>query len=738
MRTRIFMMTLLTLMMFTIPCCGDGVPSTSGGGGRPGERLASGEGTDPVTSFAEEHYIPVRCQVDPAMAELVLPLDPGEVFNLEELASITGLAEIPAGLSENGFTVWSPGFATDDPIEAYAVMEGWGQPVYVSAGIPLHMLHIFFDQILQSLEEERLYADLLEVCSALYMVNVERKNWLNAAYFAVPLSFLDQEFVPAPPIEETVAAELELIGDHVGFSLSPVFGYREDYSQYVPRGHYTGSERLENYFISMMWLGRLTMLLNGGAPNGPGERYIVSLEDAMTMTVSALEIVSDLGATGSGGESLLDKWGRIYEVTAFFAGFADDLSVPEYAAAARELTGGGIASDSLWGADFYTEFRTLIGNTYVGPSIYSGTGAQLSMPDGQGQADPDGLEEALASSMGFRFLGQRYTPDSEILGKMVYPSIGADASGSFRYMPTGLDVAAAFGSDAAFAILEERGDFGYTHYPDTLQSMREMIDAYTPQDWHATLYMSWLHALYLLQGDRGTGYPDFMLTPAWERHTLSTFLASWAMLRHDTILYAKQSYTLEQSAFIDPHGAQVPSAGFVEPVPEVYAELRATLEMARRGLEAYGLVDRDIEIRFDNAISLLGRLQSISERELSGAALTPEDADFLKGFASDLESAISWGGEVSEGLETTLIADVHTDQNSSSVLEVASGRLDWCMVIYRRPDGVVEAAAGPVLSYYEFTWPMSGRLTDESWRSMVSEGTLERPSWTSDFIAGQR
>ena len=69
-----------------------------------------------------------------------------------------------------------------------------------------------------------------------------------------------------------------------------------------------------------------------------------------------------------------------------------------------------------------------------------------------------------------------------------------------------------------------------------------------------------------------------------------------------------------------------------------------------------------------------------------------------------------------------------------SVLEVASGNLDYCIVIYSRPDGNIEAAIGPVLSYYEFTWPMSDRLTDEAWREMLANGEPERPSWTEMFL----
>ena len=37
------------------------------------------------------------------------------------------------------------------------------------------------------------------------------------------------------------------------------------------------------------------------------------------------------------------------------------------------------------------------------------------------------------------------------------------------------------------------------------------------------------------------GYPSFMRNEAWTDKSLNTSLGSWAELRHDTILYAKQS-----------------------------------------------------------------------------------------------------------------------------------------------------------------------------------------------------
>lgn len=685
--------------------------------------------------FGEAFYEPVQSTVNPNMASCGLPVDEGEVINLSEVLSCVRWGSPPDVLLENGFAVFGTKGGTDDPVEAFEIVEGWDQPVYVSAGIPLHLLHVFFDQLLQEVEVRFIYTDLERICLALYDHNLQRGNHLSAAYFAVAAGLLDPSFQPDSRIAAEVSEELELIRAHQGFSDSPVFGYREDYSQYVPRGHYTASDSLERYFRSMMWLGRMTFILNGGEPHGPAAEYLVSREVAKAQTAAAVVICSDLASMSDHGRSLLESWRRIYEVTAFFAGFSDDLTVTQYLLATTDVEGESASYDRLKSDQFYEDFRRTIAESYPPPRIYSGTGESVIMPDISGSFDPADFVKLLGKTAGMRLLGQRYAFDSEILGKLVFPSVGSTPAGRERFMPSGLDVAAALGSPTAEDVLRRRGAFDHAYYSDSLHSLQLMVADMSPRDWHSTLYNTWLHALYIYQGIHTqsdmAGYPDFMSTEAWRLHALSNILASWAMLRHDTILYIKQSYTPLAGA---PPPPPQPSAGFVEPVPEVYAEIRAALKMASSGLSEYGMLDDRMEYQLRRADGTLERLQSIAERELAGEELTPDDAFFLENLAEELEDLSSLGSITTSGTETSLVADVHTDQNTGKVLEVASGNLDVAVVVYARPDGVVEAAVGPVLSYYEFVWPMEDRLTDESWRNLLSGGEVERPEWTAPYL----
>ena len=49
-------------------------------------------------------------------------------------------------------------------------------------------------------------------------------------------------------------------------------------------------------------------------------------------------------------------------------------------------------------------------------------------------------------------------------------------------------------------------------------------------------------------------------------------------------------------------------------------------------------------------------------------------------------------------------------------------------------NGELHIASGAVYSFYQFEQPLSNRLTDSEWRSMVSSmGTVDREDWVKDF-----
>ena len=74
--------------------------------------------------------------------------------------------------------------------------------------------------------------------------------------------------------------------------------------------------------------------------------------------------------------------------------------------------------------------------------------------------------------------------------------------------------------------------------------------------------------------------------------------------------------------------------------------------------------------------------------------------------------------------------------NTETVLEEGVGYVHLIAVAYALPGGQVVLGMGPVFSYYEFKWPMSDRLTDEAWATMLENGQApKRPPWVKSFCA---
>ena len=460
---------------------------------------------------------------------------------------------------------------------------------------------------------------------------------------------------------------------------------------------------------------------------------LISDEEARTQTLAALLISSMLG-----NQRRHEVWNGIYAITAYYVGFADDLTPREYQDVWRRMPMRARITTSTMIEQRWLDMQKALA-ALRSPEIYGGTG-DMEGPPPRIATEAD-LDKALEATKGMRFMGRRYVPDSYMMGRLVYPSVGAfNGKGrpftlfrSMRAFPRGLDVMAVLGSDRAREILTKLGDAAYERYDEQLNKLRAQFGRLSKGDWNRNMYWSWLYCLGALLEPAGAGYPAFMRSDAWADKQLNAALGSWAQLRHDTILYAKQSYTMRATAMpMRPRMVE----GYVEPVPEFYARLLALTRMTIAGLEDMRVLDDRSRRRLQALERVVRRLLEISIRELRNERLSREDYQFIRSFGVNLRYAVA--GVKEDGLETTIVADVHTDGNSGQVLEEGTGFLRTVMVAYPMPDGGTVVGFGPVFSYYEFKQPMSNRLTDEAWKQMLRNRTAPKlPQWTHTFSAGR-
>ena len=695
-----------------------------------------------------------------------LPLKESDVTNYGEFSQkfLTDEAALEK-LKENGFVVISNPYnpKEEDITAMYNRLGREGQLIFITSDTLLHLYHVQFDDSMSQIEQNELYDLLWELDNSLLNTSVEDYNSAsgeekeaarrNTAYFSVALSLLQPEeeqikeikdpydpeagtyFDPAVKekyqfeipafVKDDVKAELALIEAHEGFAPSPIFLYKEDYSQYVPRGHYTHSEILTNYFKAFMWHGRMSMLLKG---------KLIQAEDpekeARIQTIQASLITSRL----KDNPDFLQKWARLYEITAFYVGVSDDLGPYEYMEAMDTLFGNGSRS---FNATTIGEMKVELAG-YRSPEIYGGTGSGTHEPI----LTAEQADELLEDTKGFRFMGQRFIPDSYIFFRLTGPYTkeytGNPGHMPFTYIdslygnnrgfPRGLDAMALMGSERAVYWLDELNDSSYKNYSLRYGELDSEFSNFSAADWNRNLYWSWLYSLNPLLKDYDSGYPTFMQTDAWQDKELSTSLASWTELRHDTILYAKQNYVIEEELPV--FGDK--SVGYVEPVPEFYNRLLALTRMTAEGLGELDALDEDTGRKFESLERVLEKLIEISEKELENEELTEEDKLYIFKFGEIIRASVSVD---EEARKTTLVADVHTEPNNELVLEEGTGYVNMVVVAYKLPDGRVFLAAGPVMSYYEFKQPMSDRLNDEKWREMLEENPPEKPEWVSTYIS---
>lgn len=689
------------------------------------------------------YYEPFALDIEPNAPGYALPLAMGKIDIADNMNRVFDVAALSDLIEQSGFAV-VPGTATawqtesgDDITDACKFISDYDIPLFVTTDTVLHLYHIQFDETLKDIEEREFVADIEALTESLFAEAIELHGRLdgdlkeaaqrNVAYLAVARKLMNPDATIPAIVQEPVTAELARINAHEGFDYSDIFIYKEDYSQYVPRGHYTRSEPLQRYFRTLMWYGRMAFLLKGAENWGPLGDALISTYDAKIQTLQAMLLAISLRDIPVGDRTGLGIWDRLYTVTAFYVGLADDLTPYDYLWALNQVFSVNFTLEDL--ADEGNLFALKLElATLPSPRIYGGTGGIVIVPP----VTPETLDDALDKTKGMRLMGQRFIPDSYMFQNLVYPAV-TGYTGSWqtqpfsltydgiRGYPLGLDVMALLGSREALHILLDQGDTDYAGYWRQFGKLKDEFDGVSETEWNVNLYWSWLYSLKALLEDLPVGYPNFMRTDAWQRRSLNAALASWAELRHDTILYAKQSYTFER-------GVTKPIAGYVEPVPEFYGRLLALARMTRTGLSDMQVMSEEAINRMVALEAVLQRLLEMSVKELLNEPLSEAELAYIEGFAPALEELVFGVDEI--GLKTTLVADVHTEGQEKMVVEEGVGRVDFIITACPAPDGSVFLAAGPVLSYYEFKHPMDDRLTDEAWRQMLDSGQApDRPQW---------
>ena len=432
-------------------------------------------------------------------------------------------------------------------------------PLYISSDAILHAFHASYDKILKQ-TELRILIDrittLLENMNGSFTVLETRYNQDDNlkqmlkdldVYLTIPRKLLNSS--DQPYYNDNINLVDSLLNNIESYQATarPLFSItprKIDFSQFKPRGHYDDEyyPELAKYFKVMMWFGRIELYLI------PPKSFVkVPLVDAQRQIIIS-HLFSEL-IDLSNSREIFDE---VEFIIRTFVGEQDNVTLPNLDETFIDV---GITNvrqllDTLTVKRFQDTLKV---KSFAGQKILS----QILMND---PMSPDKIEPASA----FMPFGQRFIIDSYVTSNVVYDRVKAR-----RMLPSTLDILFALGNDAAAQLLKDELD--KFNYSSNIAALRYLIDNYEFDFWNNSIYNLWLNSIRTLNPPSDRSYlPQFMQTAAWWQQKMNAQLSSWIELRHDNLLYAKQSYT----------GGVVCSYpyGYVEPVPQFFNSIKILAE----------------------------------------------------------------------------------------------------------------------------------------------------------------
>ena len=591
-------------------------------------------------------------------------------------------------------------------------------PSFVTTDLYLQLFHFYFDCLLRDIEEQRLSKSVETLCTLigkeLDKIGVKPANkevrdataWLQA-YIAIAQTLLTGQAPKAVPTEyaDVIKDEVEKCTE-AGLNLSPYLGYKETFFSYPlfrPRGHYTHTELLQRYFRAMMWLQT--------AP--------FSTKDMNEMRRAAL--LAHIVATTPAIKKL---YGEITEPLTFLLGAPDNVNILQvYDEAVRS----GLSIDKLLASE--SEMQQLAKRV-----IQVAVGQTRILPTNQ-----------VTATYKVNLMPQRYMPDSEVLQEM------ADTKTkplTLRKLPKALDLMAAMGVSSAERILIDELKEA-EHWPQYTNQLTTMKQRMNQIDWKETVATCWIDALKNVP-EVPTNAPYFMTTPEWQKKSLNTALASYAELKHDAILYAKQPFGAECGGGGPPEPIM---KGYVEPSIAFWRKAVALNKQYVEVLKRFDLMTEKAESNTQSIGEMAEFLLNVSEKELAGKTLTQSEYNQIEIIGSNIEYISlqlvrsgdtfldSWNDVTGADRKIACIADVYTanafnvPQPEQAVLYEAVGPAHHIYVIVEI-EGLLWLTRGGVFSYRELERASSDkRLTDEEWQENLETNPDEGiPSWMDDII----
>jgi hypothetical protein len=243
----------------------------------------------------------------------------------------------------------------------------------------------------------------------------------------------------------------------------------------------------------------------------------------------------------------------------------------------------------------------------------------------------------------------------------------------------------------------------------------------------------------------GAVAPPFARTAAYRDKLLTTALAGYTTLKHDTILTTlpprvRMGGSLYRDEWLGEVAVRPRPLVYVEPTPGMYEQLES---FARRLAEVLAPLGGGARATADRLDAVRARVLSPLRRALAEQLAGRPTSDELHREVSAIAELVSnnWslaGGKALVGphvpRSSCLVVDLWSDPVVRTVHAVGVGDVQPIAVVVPEGDRRLIATGG-VYTYYAMDLPYGERPTDARWCERVRVGDLPpRPAWTQSFL----
>ena len=632
--------------------------------------------------------------------------------NMQNLANPCQVKEFDSllaqRLGEDGFAIVPA--KHDQLFNVYEENDYQEFPNFVTTDLYLQLYHLYFDSMLKELEEQSLLPLMIQFTREMHELLYNMERWSgfdetvnkaakhNAAFYNIAYKLFTDKWIFNKDASDIDAQEVSKVMNAVNAPSDFMADYNEiqfPYSLFRPRGHYTRSEKLKRYFRGMMWLQSVPFGMDHK------DEVLAAIQQACALKYAK------------------KNYDKLNNLITYLMGKSDNLSLLQVMA---EVDKTGLQMEDLLHND---------------EAIAQITATLKELGDKTTRIRPK-FEKTSHNKI--NVMPQRYQPDAEVLQEMG----DYDNTPTLRAVPKGLDFMAAMGVSAAEQILMEEK----TDWKDLGKNLKLMKQRMGEIDWSATIATQWMQSLKVLNSQPKDKLPYFMLNPEWSKKDLNAALASWAELKHDAILYAKQPMGAECGG----GGPPDPTVkGYVEPNTGFWKKAVELLENTENLLKEQGMLTEKISSATNRIKEEAEFLLRVSEKELAGEQLNDEEYTQIEIIGSTFENIsldlvrepdqflMGWNDVQGADKKVALVADVYTansDNNpNKSILFEAVGNADEIYVVVEI-DGYLYLTRGAVLSYREFIQSIDEpRLTDEEWQEQLEKNPRKGvPEWMKRII----